>query len=273
MEKHLKLNVEIKIVLITLLLILANGDYLKFDNDTCYADTIKTDDSSNYLSRPKWLDSYPIVMVGNWDGAPVFRNRRGGNPTWYMEDYKREYTEEAVIKLKEMGVTMVITDIFKGFGLEAEKEQLENSKKLAFFCKSQKSYTSFQIFLQLFFRNPLTVFNTSGIIIEPFDKEKMKMPKSMKRKTPRMRRVEEKIGMPLEEFINQNPDIESPYDLARHWEIDYTTVYDWMRRLGFRTQLVIVADSPGDSAPAEWEGERDRGAAGGVGFGLRKGPP
>ena len=135
MEKHLKLHVEIKIVLITLLLILANRDYLKFDNGTCYADTVKTDDSSNSLSRPKWLDSYPIVMVGNWDGAPVFRNRRGGNPTWYMEEYKREYTEEAVIRLKEMGVTMVITDIFKGFGLEAEKEQLENSKKLAFFCK------------------------------------------------------------------------------------------------------------------------------------------
>ncbi|OFX36630.1 MAG: hypothetical protein A2X03_06635 [Bacteroidetes bacterium GWA2_40_15] len=86
------------------------------------------------LSRPAWLDSLPIVLVGNWDGGPMFRNRRGGSPAWYLEDYQREYTEEAVIKLKEMGVTMVMTDGFKGYGLEAEKEQFENSKKLALLC-------------------------------------------------------------------------------------------------------------------------------------------
>ncbi len=89
----------------------------------------------NSAFRPGWLDSLPIVMVGNWDGDPLFRNRRGGNPDWYMEEYSREFSEEAVLKLKEMGVTMVITDLFKGFGLEAEKDHIEQTRKLVSLCK------------------------------------------------------------------------------------------------------------------------------------------
>jgi hypothetical protein len=83
--------------------------------------SILSGDSLSNNTRPAWLDSLPMVMVGNWDGDPLFRNRRGGNPAWYREEYDREHSEDAVIKLKQMGVTMVITDLFKGFGLEAEK--------------------------------------------------------------------------------------------------------------------------------------------------------
>ena len=85
--------------------------------------------------RPSWLDTLPIVMVGNWDGDPLFRNRRGGNPDWYKEDYDREFTEEAVMKLKEKGVTMVITDLFKGFGLDAEQDHIRQIRKLVSLCK------------------------------------------------------------------------------------------------------------------------------------------
>ena len=73
-------------------------------------------------------------MVGNWDGDPLFRNRRGGNPAWYKEEYDKEHTEDAVIKLKQMGVTMVITDLFKGFGLEAEREQIGQTMKFSALC-------------------------------------------------------------------------------------------------------------------------------------------
>jgi hypothetical protein len=85
-------------------------------------------------SRPVWPDTMPIIMVGNWDGDPLFRNRRGGNPVWYNEEYGREYSEDAIIKLRQMGVTMVITDLFKGFGLEAEKEQQEYTKRIITLC-------------------------------------------------------------------------------------------------------------------------------------------
>jgi hypothetical protein len=73
-------------------------------------------------------------MVGNWDGDPLFRNRRGGNPEWYLEEYEREHSEDAVIKLKEMGVTMVITDMFKGFGLKAERDQINITRKFTELC-------------------------------------------------------------------------------------------------------------------------------------------
>lgn len=84
--------------------------------------------------RPEWPDTIPIVMVGNWDGDPLFRNRRGGNPEWYMEEFKREHSEEAIIKLKEMGITMVITDLFKGFGLKAEKDQINITRQFIELC-------------------------------------------------------------------------------------------------------------------------------------------
>ena len=84
--------------------------------------------------RPSWLSEEPLIIVGNWDTAHIFRVRKGGNPVWHKDDYVREHTEEAVQKLKEMGVTMAVIHFYKGFGLEAEKEQLEDSKSLAALC-------------------------------------------------------------------------------------------------------------------------------------------
>ena len=83
--------------------------------------------------QPEWLSEGPIVMVGNWDTAPIFRLRKGGNPEWHHEEYAREHTEEAVIRLKEMGVSLAIIHFYKGFGLEPEKEQLH-------FIKGRKLY-------------------------------------------------------------------------------------------------------------------------------------
>jgi hypothetical protein len=87
------------------------------------------------LPRPAWVSDYPLVFDGNWDDMPIFTRRVGGNPVWQEEDYYKEHTEEAVKKIKDMGVTMVIIHFYKGFGLEAEKEQMEDSKKLASLCK------------------------------------------------------------------------------------------------------------------------------------------
>ena len=85
--------------------------------------------------RPAWLSEEPLIIVGNWDTAHIFRTRKGGNPLWHEEDYVREHSEEAVQKLKELGVTMAVIHFYKGFGLEAEKDQLEDSRKLAALCR------------------------------------------------------------------------------------------------------------------------------------------
>ncbi len=87
--------------------------------------------------RPSWLHTMPIVTVSNHDSMPIFRRRVGGNPTWQEEDYEKEHTEEAIDKLKELGVTVVIVHFYKGFGLEAEKEHREKAMKLAALVKSK----------------------------------------------------------------------------------------------------------------------------------------
>jgi len=81
--------------------------------------------------KPSWLHDTPIVIAENHDDISIFRRRRGGTTTWDEQAYAKEYTEEAIQKLSDLGVTLVIMPFFKGFGLEAEKEHRDNSRKLA----------------------------------------------------------------------------------------------------------------------------------------------
>jgi hypothetical protein len=86
-------------------------------------------------STPAWVNQEPIIIVGNWDSMPIFRRRVGGAPTDQEQIYQREHTEETVRKLKDLGVTMVITHFFKGFGLEAEKDHIADARRLVALCK------------------------------------------------------------------------------------------------------------------------------------------
>ena len=85
--------------------------------------------------QPSWISETPLVFIGNWDAMPVFRKRVGGNPVWQEEAYYKENSDEAVKKYKEMGVTMMLLHFYKGFGLEAEKEHIEEAKRLSTICK------------------------------------------------------------------------------------------------------------------------------------------
>ena len=89
-------------------------------------------------SSPRaWLKNSPMVAVGSWDTMPLFFRRVGGQSTWEEANYRSENTEAAVIKLKDMGVTMAIIHFFKGFGLEAEKEHIDVARKMAGFLHQQ----------------------------------------------------------------------------------------------------------------------------------------
>jgi hypothetical protein len=85
--------------------------------------------------RPEWIPDYPLVLALNHDNIAIFRRRVGGNPVWQEDDYIKEMTEGNILKLKEVGVTMVIIPFYKGFGLEAEKEHIDNSRKLTELCR------------------------------------------------------------------------------------------------------------------------------------------
>jgi hypothetical protein len=95
----------------------------------------KDDPVTQVRKIPEWMKKEAIIMAGNWDSAPIFRTRKGGYQTWDIEDYPRTHSEEAIIKLKEMGVTMAMIHFYKGFGLEAEKQQMEDARKLTLLCK------------------------------------------------------------------------------------------------------------------------------------------
>ena len=62
-----------------------------------------------------WLREMPSVFAGSWDDEPIFFRRVGGQSTWEEADYHCEHTEAAVTKLKDMGVTLVTIDFFKGY--------------------------------------------------------------------------------------------------------------------------------------------------------------
>jgi len=87
------------------------------------------------LPKPSWINREPLVFVGNWDAEFLFSHRRGGDPVWQADEYNKQHKEETIIKLKEMGVTMAVIHFYKGFGLDAEKEHMDDARKLAALCK------------------------------------------------------------------------------------------------------------------------------------------
>jgi hypothetical protein len=86
-------------------------------------------------ASPEWLGKEPLITVGNWDSMPIFRRRVGGQAVDMEEQYAKQHTEDAVRRLKELGVTMSIIHFYKGFGLKAEAPQLEDARKLAALLK------------------------------------------------------------------------------------------------------------------------------------------
>ena len=130
--KHLKcfnqhLPLFIAISLITL--------FLANCRQTSEKSNAQLTDNEQTPPHPAWVNDFPVVYFGDWDEMAIFRRRVGGNPLWQEDNYLEQHTDEAVRKIKDMGITMAIIHFYKGFGLEAEKEQLEDSKKLALLCK------------------------------------------------------------------------------------------------------------------------------------------
>lgn len=82
--------------------------------------------------RPAWV-SEGIVMAGNWEPL-IFIRRRGGQPLADEENWMAERAERAAAGLKEAGVNLVITNLHKGFGIEAEKEDIDATRRFTGFA-------------------------------------------------------------------------------------------------------------------------------------------
>lgn len=88
--------------------------------------------------RPEWLDRDGIVMAGSWEPL-LFRVRRDGaegyTPTEeQLADYRREHSPEMVDRLQAMGVNFVMMHCYKGAGMKAERESMEDAVRFARLC-------------------------------------------------------------------------------------------------------------------------------------------
>jgi len=74
----------------------------------------------------------PVVMVTNHE--PLMFRRRVGAGTDAAEAYEYEHSEAAVEALARRGVTWHRTHFYKGFGLRAECEEIERTKRFVQLC-------------------------------------------------------------------------------------------------------------------------------------------
>lgn len=94
------------------------------------AETKGTDQAATG-SGPAWLDDGPIIMAGCWDDFPLFQKRMGGISTWLGDLYRKQGSDATVKALKDAGVTLGMIHFFKGFGLNAEHDHIEDARLLA----------------------------------------------------------------------------------------------------------------------------------------------
>ncbi len=80
---------------------------------------------------PAWLNDGPIIMAGCWDDFPLFQKRTGGISTGLGDLYRKQGSDATVNALKEAGVTLGMIHFFKGFGLNAEQDHIEDARTLA----------------------------------------------------------------------------------------------------------------------------------------------
>lgn len=82
-------------------------------------------------SAPAWIINGPIVVAGCWDDFPLFQRRKGGGPDRMEDAYRLQRDPRTIEALAKAGVTLAIIHFFKGFGLQAEREHMEEAGVLA----------------------------------------------------------------------------------------------------------------------------------------------
>ncbi len=93
---------------------------------------------------PEWVKHGKLRWAwALWEPLAHYR-RQGGAPSsagvwnarWGAQYYKRMHSEEIVAKLADMGINLVSTSFFKGFGIESGVEEMERTAEFAELCHS-----------------------------------------------------------------------------------------------------------------------------------------
>jgi hypothetical protein len=82
------------------------------------------------LPKARWLENGLIDAGGSHEDY-LFTVRRGGQSLDAREGYERAQSEEVIQRLKSQGVEVFHTHLYKGFGMEAEKAEMEDARRVA----------------------------------------------------------------------------------------------------------------------------------------------
>jgi len=82
------------------------------------------------IPPPDWLRSTPLFAVSHHEPL-IFRRRRGRCRADEAEHFLAEHSLRNLRRLKREGVNLIRTHFFKGFGLEAERDEIKLTRELA----------------------------------------------------------------------------------------------------------------------------------------------
>jgi hypothetical protein len=82
------------------------------------------------LEQGAWIEN-GLIDAGGSHEPYLFVVRRGGHSLNARETYEHEKSEEVIRKLKEQGVEVFHTHLYKGFGMAAEKPEMEDTVRTA----------------------------------------------------------------------------------------------------------------------------------------------
>jgi len=86
--------------------------------------------SQDAMPRAHWLKN-GLIDAGGSHEPFIFLVRRGGESRNAREFYERQQSEPLIRRLKEQGIEVFHTHLYKGFGMAAEKPEMEDAKRAA----------------------------------------------------------------------------------------------------------------------------------------------
>ena len=72
-----------------------------------------------------------MIDAGGSHEPYIFVVRRGGERMDARQTYEREQSEELIVRLKSQGVEVFHTHLYKGFGMAAERPEMEDARRVA----------------------------------------------------------------------------------------------------------------------------------------------
>lgn len=82
------------------------------------------------VPKARWLEE-GLIDAGGSHEPYLFTVRRGGQHLDAYEQYQKAQSEEVILRLKAQGVEVFHTHLYKGFGMAAERQEMEDARRVA----------------------------------------------------------------------------------------------------------------------------------------------